>query len=255
MNEIYDFPLYYDIAFSYRDFALEVDEIQRAFERFSQRPMHSVLELACGHAPHMAELIRRGYSYTGLDISDTMLNYAKKQAAQAGLKADFASGDLVAFTLPSSFDAVLTMLGSLYIESTDDLLQHLRSVGAALRPGGIYFLDWCVDFEPLMDKQQFWQESRGEICVNVAYQTKITHPAEQLFSEEIILHVHDQQRDFTIENTGLRRAIYPQEFRLALQLVPELEFVGWFNDWNIDQPLDGFKQIDRPIIVLRRRRD
>ena len=252
MDEIYNYPLYYDIAFGYRNISQEVRELERCFEVFGERPVKSILELGCGSAPHMLQLLQRQYHYSGLDISQAMLDYARGKAAKAGWRPPLFLGDMVEFSTPEPVDAILIMLGSLYVKSTQELLTHLNSVAEALHPGGLYILDWCIDFEPLGNKSQHWQEKRGGVTVDVHYRTAVREAAEQLFDERITLDVSDQGRQRVIENHSLRRAIYPQEFLLALQLTPGLQFVGWFQDWNIDRSLDHCKRVERPIIVVRR---
>lgn len=255
MDEIYNHPLYYDIAFGYRDFAAEVRELERCFATFAAQPIHTILELGCGSAPHMLRLLDNGYDYCGLDLNQGMLDFAATRAARAGWQPQLFLGDLTEFSLREPVDAILVMLGSLYVQSTAELLSHLQSVARALHPGGIYFLDWCIDFEPLGNKDQYWQERRGNIHVNVHYRTAVREPAEQLFDECITLDVFDGKQHHVVDNHSLRRAIYPQEFLLALRLTPELEFVGWYQDWNIQRPLAGCKQVERPITVVRRRVD
>ena len=51
LESIYGFPQYYEIAFSYRDIASEVDVMEEAIRRYSKIPVHNVLELACGNSP------------------------------------------------------------------------------------------------------------------------------------------------------------------------------------------------------------
>jgi hypothetical protein len=46
--------------------------------------------------------------------------------------------------------------------------------------------------------------------------------------------------------------MHPQEF---LSMVPErseFEFVGWWNDWDLADPLPTANQINRPITILRK---
>ena len=74
MSEIYDNPKYYEIAFDFRNIAAEVDLFEECFRRFARIPVHSLLEIGCGTCPHMIELARRGYKYTGLDINPNMPN-------------------------------------------------------------------------------------------------------------------------------------------------------------------------------------
>lgn len=61
MSEVYDYPEYYEIAFSWRDIPTEVDLFEECIRRFSKIQVKSVLEIGCGNSPHMEELIKRGY--------------------------------------------------------------------------------------------------------------------------------------------------------------------------------------------------
>ncbi len=97
----------------------------------------------------MLELISRGYEYEGLDISSTMLDFAREKAATAGFNPSFHLADFIDFELEQRADFIYIMLGSLYVNSTTELLSHFHCVERALkRGGGLYFLDWCVDFRP-----------------------------------------------------------------------------------------------------------
>lgn len=63
MADLYDHPKYYDIAFSYRDIPKEVDVFEECIRRFAKTPVKRMLELCCGPAPHMVELVKRGYQW------------------------------------------------------------------------------------------------------------------------------------------------------------------------------------------------
>ena len=138
---LYDYPRYYEIAFSYRNIEKEVDVMEECIRRFSKIPVYRVLDLACGPAPHLEEFTRRGYEYVGLDINESMLDYAKKKAEALGVKAVFVKADMKNFTLREPVDFAFTMLGSLYVKTTEDILNHSNSVARALKPGGLYLLD------------------------------------------------------------------------------------------------------------------
>lgn len=142
MDSIYRFPQYYEIAYSYRNIPQEVDVMQEAITKFSKIPVKNVLELACGNSPHMIELANRGYHYHGLDISSTMLEFAQEKANEHDFTAEFILGDLVNFTLENPTDFLYIMLGSLYVTNTEELLSHFKAAEQAVKPGGLYFLDW-----------------------------------------------------------------------------------------------------------------
>ena len=254
MESIYSFPHYYEIAFSYRDIPAEVDVMEEAIAKYSKIPVNTVLELACGNSPHMLELIDRGYTYYGLDLNPTMIEFAQQKAASKNCEAKFYLADLTDFKLNEPVDFLYIMLGSLYVGNTEGLLSHFTSAEAGLKQGGLYFLDWCIDFEPLSHTVDSWVMRRGGITVNTRYTTRLHNAAEQLYEENILFTIKEKGAERTLLHKGMRRAIFPQEFMLAATKLHNFEFVGWWNDWNLQQPLgEGRGEIVRPITVLRRR--
>ncbi len=110
----------------------------------------AVLDVGCGTGRHSVALARRGYRVTGVDISEAMLDVARRRAREAGLAADqitWVRTDALAFERPGAFDAVLCLCeGAMCLLGPDDdavsrdmaLLRHLA---AALRPGGVLVLN------------------------------------------------------------------------------------------------------------------
>ncbi len=253
MASIYDYPKYYDIAFSYRDTAHETQVMQAVIECYSHIPVRTVLEIACGHSPHLEHILRLGYAYQGLDLSPAMLAYARAKAEALGFPVKLLQGNLAHFHLPEPVDFVYIMLGSLYVQTTEQLISHFASVEKALKPGGLYFLDWCIDFSPLTNTRDAWTCRRDGVEVRVRYSTRLLHPARQHYEESLHAEVRDGKQRLHLNHVNIRRAIYPQEFILAATHLHRFELVGWWNDWDLNAPLEQVTRgIVRPITVLRR---
>ena len=256
MSHPYENPKYYEIAFSFRDIAAEVDTFEVCFQRFARIPVRSVLELACGNSPHMEELARRGYSYTGLDSSKAMLAYSASRASKAGIKAHFIHGDMADFSLDEPVDFAFVALGSLFVTSTTELVKHFQAVARAVKEGGLYLLDWCVQFTAPSTASadgESWEMERDGIRVKTAVSSRDVDLVEQLFEETLVLEVDDHGQSYTFSGSDIRRAIYPQEFLLFIDSLAEFEFVGWWNNWNLDEPLDDIDaKTNRPIALVRR---
>jgi hypothetical protein len=75
---------------------------------------------------------------------------------------------------------------------------------------------------------------------------------EQIIEERFTLEVEDEGAKRVFRDTSLLRQIYPQEFLLFVAARSDFEFVGWWNNWDLTQPLDGTQEIGRPIILLRK---
>jgi len=126
-------------------------------------------------------------------------------------------------------------------------------VAEALKPGGLYFLDWCVQFDiPLAWDKISWDMKEGNIKVTNTVGWKVISRVEQTVEEIITLEVDDNGEKHEITGTELKRAIYPQEFLLYIERHKNFEFVGWWNNWDMNVPLETVEKIDRPIVVIRR---
>ena len=252
MNDVYKNPKYYEIAFSYRDIAAEVDVLEHVIKQYSLIPVSTVLELGCGPAPHLAELTRRGYQYIGLDLSSAMLEYAQSKAEAINVSARFELADMTDFELVEQVDFTFILLGSLQIQNTAELVSHFDSVSRTLKPGGIFFLDWCVAFSPSKESRDSWEMASGNTKVKTTFQTNLIDPVEQVFEGSLTLDVDDDGVKKVFRETSMDRLIYPQEFLLFVAARSDFEFIGWWNNWDLTQPLGETQKIIRPIIILRK---
>jgi SAM-dependent methyltransferase len=254
MSDLYDNPRYYEIAFSFRDIPAEVDLLEECFRRFARIPVRSVLELGCGNSPHLEEFVARGYRYSGLDLSEAMLEYGKRKALRIGAEVNLVERDMADFAIEEKVDFVYVMLGSLSVKDTPSLKTHFDSVARALNEGGLYFLDWCVQYDPPWQSEGggSWEMEREGVKVRATVGWKAVSRVEQTFEETILLEVDDRGNQIKIAGKEVKRAIYPQEFLCFVAHHEEFEFVGWWNNWDLAQPVEKATKIDRPITLLRR---
>ena len=99
-DELYGDPALYELAFSYRDVASEIDVLEAWYERRVGRPPRRVLEVAAGPGAHALEFARRGAAVTALDASPTMCEHARRGAAREGLAVEVVEADMVSFRIP-----------------------------------------------------------------------------------------------------------------------------------------------------------
>ncbi len=252
---LYDYPEYYELAFSFRDIKRETDFLVECIKKYSRVPVKRVFEVACGHAPHAGELTERGYTYSGLDINRNMLDYATYKWRGLKPSPDFVESDMKIFEVEKKADFAFVMLGSLYLNSLEEMSEHFDCMGRALRPGGLYFLDWCVQFaDPLAPRidSVMNSESNG-VAVESKFNIRLVDTASQMYEEVWTVIIDDHGRRRTFEMIERNRAIYPQEFQLFLRTRNDFEFVGWWHDWNLAHPIDGRAEVHRPVVLIRRK--
>jgi SAM-dependent methyltransferase len=105
-----------------------------------------VLHLQCHIGFDSISLARRGARVTGADFSPAALAKARDLAGRAGVEVEFVEADATALppALHGRFDLVYATIG--VIGWIEDLAAWMRSVHAALRPGGRLVL---VEIHPL----------------------------------------------------------------------------------------------------------
>src|SRR5512135_491590 len=72
----------------------------------------AVEDLGCGRGRHAIPLARRGYRVTGVDISDYMLQKARRSAAREGVDVEWVQEDMRTFCRRDAFDLVISLFTS-----------------------------------------------------------------------------------------------------------------------------------------------
>ena len=251
---IYENPKYYDIAFSFRDIPQEVDVFEKAIKKYSKIQVTNVVELGCGTSPHLGELLSRGYVYHGIDLSFSMLEFAREKVSKEDLeRVHLYKEDMTAFHLPTKIDFCFIMLGSLYVQNRSELYNHFEAVADVLKPGGLYFLDWCINFSPIAEYEDSWVMEKEGVTVETQVKGQYINKVEQLLEEKIKLIASENQSKKTFSETKKKRMIFPQEFLILLDYLDSFEFIGWWNNWDFTQELPGKKTIERPITIIRKK--
>lgn len=250
---LYKNPSYYEIAFSFRNIPREVNFFEKAIEKFSKIKVKRILELACGTAPYLEEWHKRGYEYLGLDLNREMLAFAEKRAKEKQIGAKFFRADLSKFSLKGlKVDLVYILLGSLYVKSNDEFLQHLDSVSKILRPGGLYILEGTVWFNIFGNRKQSWTISKQGLKIKTTYRVKPANLIVQKFQEEINLEVWDGGEKKLIQHMAIRKFFFPQEFLTLIKCHKRFEFLGWFDNFNISKTA-AVKHKSRNLVILRKK--
>ena len=253
-RSLYDFPGYYDIAFSFRDISREAQLFDECFTRYSKVHVKRVLELGSGTSPHLEEWRKKGIEYVGIDTNQTMLSYGWEKARNLRMNATFIKADMRNFLLERNVDFAYTMLGSLFVQTTSDIRSHFRSVASALNSGGLYFLDWCVNFhwgQP--SRSSRWTITKDKVRVRVKFASEVMDLASQMVKNTLIADVNDDGKRLQLESVDVVRTIFPQEFIALAEEFDKFEFLGWWNHWDLQEPVEKATRISRPIVLLRRK--
>jgi 2-polyprenyl-3-methyl-5-hydroxy-6-metoxy-1,4-benzoquinol methylase len=110
-----------------------------------------ILDVGCGTGRHSIELAGRGYSVTGIDLSESQLQRAKDKAIQRSLKIDFRKHDARMPHFSNEFDLVIMLCeGGFALMETDEMnFQILQNAARALKPKGKFIFTTLNGLFPL----------------------------------------------------------------------------------------------------------
>jgi SAM-dependent methyltransferase len=211
----------YDSLYTEKDYSGECDLIERAFEKFHQKPL-SIIDIGCGTGTHAIEFSKRGYECTGIDLSASMLEHASAKAQGQNLLKPprWILGDARDFDGDGPYDAAVMMFAVIsYLTSNEDVVKGLRNIRKHIKPGGLFACDFWYGPAVLSVKPN----ERVRILETVNGRTMRAAST----TVDSFLHTADVSfRLWTVEGnrfvgetteTHTMRYFFPQEFKMLLE--------------------------------------
>ena len=109
-------------------------------------PGARVLDAGCGTGRVMIRLAELGYDCVGVDLDDSMLAVARKNAPElTWLQADLAAFDPAALGIAADFDLVVAAGNIFPLLTPGTEPEAARRLAAALKPGGLLVAGFGLD--------------------------------------------------------------------------------------------------------------
>lgn len=240
-SRLYATPEVYDVAFGW-DLKLELEFLDRCFAGHVEGPVRRILEPACGTGRLLLALAERGYDVAGYDRSPEMVAYASARLAPH--EGAVWRGDMESFLPPEGFDAALNLVNSIgYLLEDAELLAHLDLVAQAVRPGGIYLVQFNYAGEP-PELASFgpWGNHRGDLSTTLHWRVVREDEAARRSHQECRITARRGRERIAIEEPHLLR-LWTQEDvdRLIARSPFELAAVyhDCFEPFDLDVPRTG----------------
>jgi len=130
-------------------------------------PAH-LLDVPCGNGRLSLELAQRGFSVTGLDISEEFVAEARAASAAKGLHARWVLGDMRRLEGEAEYDGAFCFGNSFGYLAHDDTRGFLARLSRALKPGARFVLETGSAAESLLPalKERTWYQV-GDILMAI----------------------------------------------------------------------------------------
>ncbi|MDI6886636.1 MAG: class I SAM-dependent methyltransferase [archaeon] len=201
-----------------------------------------ILEVGCGTGSYTKILLARGYEVTALDISQNMLEIAKRKCSCKLIK-----GDIRDITINEKFDACIAMFAVMgYITENPDIIKALTNIHRHLKQNGIFIFDvWNgLAVMRILPEQRMKVVENNEIKIirfalpnlrafdhicEVNYKllilNKLQNTVDEITENHIVRFYFPQEIRYYLENTGFE----------VLKICPFLDLNGKVDEnvWNI----------------------
>lgn len=144
----FDSP-YYPILYKHRDYAEAEKFVKKLLVELSLDSGSRVVDLGCGRGRHSKTMAESGLHVTGLDLSPQSISDARELGVA---NAQFEVHDMRDKIPGNDYDAVFNLFTSFgYFEQMEDNVKVLSNVHGALRPGGVFILDYMNAYKAMKE--------------------------------------------------------------------------------------------------------
>ncbi len=137
---------YYDLIYLWKDYETEANTIKELIKKYKKSDGNQLLDVGCGTGMHI-KYFKDDFSCTGIDINNEMVEVAKSKVNDV----KFEQGDMIDFSLKTSFDVILCLFSSIgYVKTYSNLEKTITNFANHLKKGGVLII------EPWFNKSAFW---------------------------------------------------------------------------------------------------
>ncbi|MCH7762319.1 MAG: class I SAM-dependent methyltransferase [Candidatus Marinimicrobia bacterium] len=166
IKDIYSNPELYDLAHWWK--TNDIEFIADSADTYGS----PVLEMAAGTGRLAVPILKRGYTYTGIELSPDFVKCAQKKLKSFQDQANVLKGDIRNFDLGKKFQFIFIGFNSIFhLLTNGDIESFLKCVRAHLADSGTFLIDTFIPdpFFLFRDKQKYYvmefDYPNGDHCI------------------------------------------------------------------------------------------
>ena len=182
----------------------------------------NMLDLGCGPGLYTQRYANEGHTVTGVDISKSSIEYARRSTGQSAKPIEYINADYLQLELPKNrYDLITMIYADFGVLSPAEREMLLAKVRSALRADGLFIFDALNGGDPACRKEQSdWHYAESGFWSDIPHLafSQTFHYSE----EDVLLHQHLVKTD-----EGLRLYRFWNEFFTHEKLLSLLQSAGF----------------------------
>jgi len=229
---------YYNLLYKEKNYQEEYNYIRDLINKHGNKEKKNILDIGCGTGKHLSFFKKDGYTVSGVDVSENMINEARKYLNQSD---DLICCKASEFKFNNKFENIISLFHVMsYQTENDELEKVFQNVSKHLINGGLFIFDFwygpAVLTDPPVVKIKRLEDDEVKI-------TRITEPVMH-YNKNIV----DVNFEVLIEDkkTGSIEKIL-ETHKMRYLFLPEIMYLyekyNFSNissyTWNTFEPLSG----------------
>lgn len=235
-----EYSKYYDLLYKDKSYEQEAEYILNKIKKFAPSTKN-ILDLGCGTGKHCSFFNKKGLEVCGVDISQQMIDIARKSYTQI----NFICSDISDFKKDTSYDVITSLFHVMsYQTENEKLISCLQNAKNHLVKNGLLIFDFWHGPGVLTDKPSVRVKRFGDNSTEVI---RIAEPFMDCNKNTVYVHYDISIKDtFTqtcnnISETHKMRYFFIPELEFMLntigfEIIESVEFLSdkelSFNSWN-----------------------
>ena len=199
------------------DYLEETENICEILQQHAAISLKSLLHMGCGRG-HNDYIFKRYFEVTGVDISPTMLEWARKLNPEI----EYLEGDMRTFQLDRRFDVVTAVDSTDYLYRTGDLRTFFENAYRHLNPGGIFMFILDDTKETFIQNETTVYTNSSDNEVLTVTENKFDPDPEDTEYEMIFVYLYRKWGELEIFTDRHKVGLFPRE--LIIELLSEAGF-------------------------------
>jgi len=175
---------------------LKIEKITNWILEITDNPHMKILDLGCGPGLYAELLAQKGHSITGVDFSESSIQYAIRQAKEKQLDIEYLNKNYLELNFDSQFDLVILIYLDFCALLPNERDKVLMNIYRSLKNGGVFICD--VVNERNIEKKTIshsWEVQNSGFWKNIPYiaLTNGYHypDAKTIANHHIVIDEHD----------------------------------------------------------------
>jgi SAM-dependent methyltransferase len=229
---------YYHLLYNKRNYHEANHFMEQLCESLDLHPHSRIWDLACGKGRHAISLNKMGFDVTGTDLSENSIMEASDHSNDT---LEFVVHDMREPFRENYFDAVFNLFTSIgYFKDEEDNFSVFNNVANALKPGGVFVVDFFNAGKVLQTVESEYTEHRDRLHFKIS---------KRIENHKVIKHIEfsDKGHDYYFEESV--SLLFLEDFE-KFAANAGLKLSAIFGNYHLE-PFD-LQHSDRLILIFKK---